>query len=736
MATVPAYKHIVVVVEENHNYDEIAGNTAQAPFINSLMAGGANLTNFTALAHPSQPNYFALYAGSTFGTTDDNPHSEPDPSLYTTLHAAGRSFQGYVDEPGGSDFNHDPWVSFPEGYSVQTDFSSFPALFPNGDYSSLPSVSFVIPGVNNDMHNGTIAVADAWLRSNLGAYVQWAVNNDSLLVVVGDENDNEAVNQVPCILYGANIVPGNYNTSYNDYNLLSTITGSFGLTAPNNAATAATIQVFGTPPATVAQYLAAKSSYDQIPGGFAIADTAANITTYLDQLSDPKINTITISDNGSIGVSVAQLTSDAAAIGKLQNANKAAYQLKISDSASAVIGDLNALNRNAHVVSITAISGTTTLQGGAVVSAPAFGLTGSTTVLTLAENLTYSGSFTEGAGSTLSIASGDTLTLKGKSSLVGTVNGAGALALAGGITTIAGGAKLSVAKWSISGAGTNATLSEALSYSGAFSEGAGATLNLTGGALTLGGSAKFAGGTVKGSRTIYTEGTTTVSGLTIGGTATWNNAKMVTHSGGNVTVGDGGGAAAILANAATGTYDITDNSGIGRGSSTASSIANAGLFEKTGGTLTSAITPKINNTGTIAVSSGALDLQGALSGTGNVQIGKASTLEVDSTVGAGQTFTYKATGGDLKLDDLYSGGSQLFHGTISGFGAGDSIDAGVPFGTGTTFIYTENLSGTGGVLALTDGLMHASINFLGNYSAANFLPHTDSHGGTLFTYHR
>jgi hypothetical protein len=47
-------------------------------------------------------------------------------------------------------------------------------------------------------------------------------------------------------LYGANVVPGNYSTAYNHYNLLSTITDSLGLTAPNNAATAAPIQVFGT----------------------------------------------------------------------------------------------------------------------------------------------------------------------------------------------------------------------------------------------------------------------------------------------------------------------------------------------------------------------------------------------------------------------------------------------------------------------------------------------------------
>ena len=254
--SVPAYSHIVVVVEENHNYDEIIGNTAQAPFINSLAAGGAVLSNFDALTHPSQPNYYALYAGSTFGTTDDNAHSEPDPTIATILAAAGRTFTGYVDE-SNSDVNHNPWQSFPEGSSVQTDFgpgqtqTSFPALFPSGDYSSLPSVSFVIPGIDNDMHNGTIQQGDAWLETNLAAYAQWAVSNNSLLVVVWDENDDEsgalpaeASNQVPAILYGANVVPGTYNASYNDYNLLSTMLGAFSLTGPNNAATASTIEVF------------------------------------------------------------------------------------------------------------------------------------------------------------------------------------------------------------------------------------------------------------------------------------------------------------------------------------------------------------------------------------------------------------------------------------------------------------------------------------------------------------
>ncbi len=250
MAGVPVYKHIVVVFEENHNYDETAGNP-QAPYINSLMASGANLTNFHAITHPSQPNYFALYAGSTFGTTDDNPRTEPDPTIYTVLKGAGLTFTDYVDQTqNGSDFNHDPWASFPEGTSVQTDITtSFPALFPGGDYSSLPSVAYVAPNDDANMHSGTIAQGDQWLQNNLGAYAQWEVNNNSLLVVVWDESDSsssDTTNQVAAIRYGAHVVPGNYNTAYNDYNLLSTILGSFGLTAPNNAATAAPIQVFGT----------------------------------------------------------------------------------------------------------------------------------------------------------------------------------------------------------------------------------------------------------------------------------------------------------------------------------------------------------------------------------------------------------------------------------------------------------------------------------------------------------
>ena len=100
-----------------------------------------------------------------------------------------------------------------------------------------------------------------------------------------------------------------------------------------------------------------------------------------------------------------------------------------------------------------------------------------------------------------------------------------------------------------------------------------------------------------GSKFLDTEGTTGVSGLTIGGTVEWENTNTVNQSGGNVTLGDNIPAdQAILYNTAKATYDILDDSGIGLGASTASHIANPGLFEKTGGTATSAIAPAVTNT--------------------------------------------------------------------------------------------------------------------------------------------
>ena len=109
---------------------------------------------------------------------------------------------------------------------------------------------------------------------------------------------------------------------------------------------------------STATFLADQSTLDKIVGGFAISDTAAAITANLDQLSDPNIDAITISDNGQVGASVQQLTSDATAIGKLQNANGSPVLLAITDTAADIEAGLSTLVADAgEIASITASNG-------------------------------------------------------------------------------------------------------------------------------------------------------------------------------------------------------------------------------------------------------------------------------------------------------------------------------------------------------------------------------------------
>ncbi|MBF9069589.1 alkaline phosphatase family protein [Streptacidiphilus fuscans] len=248
--TLPTYSHIVVVMEENHSYSDIIGSS-DAPYINSLASGGALMTQSFAVTHPSEPNYMALFAGSDFGLSSDAcPVKEGTvANLGSEVLAAGYTFKGYSEglpktgsttcTSGSYARKHAPWVNFSNVPTTDSvPYSSFPS---SSDYSSLPSLSFVIPNLDDDMHDGTVAQGDSWLQNNIDAYATWAKANNSLLVVTWDEDDYTENNQIPTIFYGANVVPGNYSETINHYNVLSTLEQLYGVAPTGNAATAPAI---------------------------------------------------------------------------------------------------------------------------------------------------------------------------------------------------------------------------------------------------------------------------------------------------------------------------------------------------------------------------------------------------------------------------------------------------------------------------------------------------------------
>jgi phosphatidylinositol-3-phosphatase len=250
-AQVATPDHIVIVMEENHAYSQIAGS-ASAPFINGLRSQGALLTNSFAVTHPSQPNYLALFSGSTQGVTSDStPTHLPftTPNLGAQLIAAGKTFIGYSeslpsvgytgDNAGGSSGyyrKHNPWVNWQQSGSPPYPANNLPATvnvpftqFPS-DYTQLPAVSFVIPTQLNDMHDGSITQGDTWLNNNLNGYIQWAKSHNSVFLMTFDEDDDAHGNQIATLLVGQPIL-ANVTSSQlvNHYNILATIEDMYGL---------------------------------------------------------------------------------------------------------------------------------------------------------------------------------------------------------------------------------------------------------------------------------------------------------------------------------------------------------------------------------------------------------------------------------------------------------------------------------------------------------------------------
>ena len=243
-AAIPQPAHVVVVVMENHSYDDIIG-VAAAPWLNSLAAQGASFSKSFAIEHPSQPNYLDLFSGSNQGITDDScPHTFSAANLGSQLIAAGFSFAGYSETlpaagstvctagPHGYARKHNPWVDFSNlPATTNQPFSAFLR-----DFDSLPVVSFVIPNLCHDMHDCSVATGDAWLQANLDAYAQWAPGHDSVLVVTWDEDDYSQSNQIATIVHGALVVPGDYAEPINHYSLLATLETMYGLDALGGAA--------------------------------------------------------------------------------------------------------------------------------------------------------------------------------------------------------------------------------------------------------------------------------------------------------------------------------------------------------------------------------------------------------------------------------------------------------------------------------------------------------------------
>lgn len=257
----PSFSHVFLIVEENHSFSEVVGNSAAMPYLNGLISRHAVATQYFANTHPSLPDYLWLTTGGADGFTRDvcgDGFTVTADNIVRELAAAGVSWKAYEDSLpsvgypgcGSGEYveKHDPlaYLSDVQNNSVQLDkivpFTEFATDLAN---RTLPQFSFITPNLMHDAHDGTLSQADAWLKkyfSKLLNSEMFESGGSGLLIVVFDEgtDSSHGGGQVPWIAIGPNVKRGYRSvTFYQHQSTLRLILEGLGVTTLPGAAASA-----------------------------------------------------------------------------------------------------------------------------------------------------------------------------------------------------------------------------------------------------------------------------------------------------------------------------------------------------------------------------------------------------------------------------------------------------------------------------------------------------------------
>ena len=250
---------VLVVIEENHSYAQMQ---AGMPYLFGLSKTYGYATDWTAIAHPSLPNYLAIAGGSTFGVTDDrNPDAHDSAigqarSVFDQALDAGKSagtyaesmpstdncrLSNYVTDAGSYAVRHNPWAYFPASRSrcrsLDLPLDGFAAAA-KGD--ALPNVGFLIPNTCDDAHDCPLPTADAFLARTLPDVLasQDFTSGRLTVVVTADEDDMHSNNTVLTSVLSTRLSGKVVSTHLTHYSLTRYIAEVLGVTPLGNGRTA------------------------------------------------------------------------------------------------------------------------------------------------------------------------------------------------------------------------------------------------------------------------------------------------------------------------------------------------------------------------------------------------------------------------------------------------------------------------------------------------------------------
>ena len=213
---------VLVVVEENHSLDEMRSGM---PYLYGLAKRFGYADHYTAIRHPSLPNYLAIAGGDTFGVTDDadpSAHVLTGPTIFSQALAHGRTAGIYADAmtencqttPDTSTryaVKHNAWAYFTDERAGCRSGDVGTGFRQAAEQDALPNVGMLIPNTCHDAHDGdqgcTLTDADGWLGSQLPAVLASTdfTSGRLAVVVTADEDDRSSGNTVLTVVLQAGL---------------------------------------------------------------------------------------------------------------------------------------------------------------------------------------------------------------------------------------------------------------------------------------------------------------------------------------------------------------------------------------------------------------------------------------------------------------------------------------------------------------------------------------------------
>ena len=296
------FQYIVTILMENNGLCDVTpslvsgcgSSSIPSPYLTTLAQTYGFNTHYTGISHPSEPNYVALFGGSTLGISSDGNccFQLNAPNLVDRLEAAGLTWKAFAEDASGSgtcsfmpprEGDHYPFIDFSDmktsarcANMLTTTSPLDPEFVGALNGAALPNYVWLTPNDTDNMHSSSVGVGDAYLATLVPLILssRMFTTQKAALFIVFDEGSDVCPtgnSSSDCVVaeWAGPAVKKAYSssTSYNHYSYLSTLEAAWNLPSltSNDASATSMTEFFGTsPPPTLSASFTYSPSSPQI----------------------------------------------------------------------------------------------------------------------------------------------------------------------------------------------------------------------------------------------------------------------------------------------------------------------------------------------------------------------------------------------------------------------------------------------------------------------------------------